>query len=336
MKLTKYCILLIAGLQIACQQVERETISNADFPVQKELKAHPVAMDYIISPDFIIKRGDFLIVSSSLTDTMLYVLELPTFRCVNKLGIQGGGPDDFFAFPMFCETFPSDQLLVWGYTPVTIKKFDVDTTGRLLPDGEHRLRFYEAFNNMTVVNDSLLLYFLPDRLKVKKYDLKQGEVLDELELEKEDHGESYFYKNRGIMAAGNSQIVYAYLYKKQIDLYDMGSFRLIKELAGTGRYASPVVGDFQGVQHYIHVVPGNNYFYALYKGERTGTDGNAAEVLEVYDYEGNPVALYSFDIAPTLFVVDETNGKLYGYNYRYEDYFFVYDLDMVANESREE
>lgn len=34
MKLTKYCILLIAGLQIACQQVERETtISNVDFPV---------------------------------------------------------------------------------------------------------------------------------------------------------------------------------------------------------------------------------------------------------------------------------------------------------------
>ena len=48
--------------------------------------------------------------------------------------------------------------------------------------------------------------------------------------------------------------------------------------------------------------------------------------MEVYDYEGNPIIEYTFDIIPFYLAVDEQNGYIYATNSNYEDYLLRYKL----------
>ncbi len=44
---------------------------------------------------------------------------------------------------------------------------------------------------------------------------------------------------------------------------------------------------------------GKKYFYALYVGHKED-DNFLGRTLEVYDYEGNPIIKYTFDIIPFI------------------------------------
>lgn len=68
------------------------------------------------------------------------------------------------------------------------------------------------------------------------------------------------------------------------------------------------------------MIAGQEYIYALCNDLK---DGYA---LEVFDYEGRSVARYTFDIAPSLFDIDEKQGIIYGYNDELEDFFLTYPI----------
>lgn len=62
----------------------------------------------------------------------------------------------------------------------------------------------------------------------------------------------------------------------------------------------------------------------------TNTDGKysgAQTVMEVYDYIGNPVRQFTFDIEPNRFVVDERSMIIYGYSFDHEDYLLRYRIN---------
>ncbi|MBS6239970.1 MAG: hypothetical protein KH897_16750 [Bacteroides sp.] len=65
--------------------------------------------------------------------------------------------------------------------------------------------------------------------------------------------------------------------------------------------------------HYFNIYAGKRYFYALYVGhkEKESDDNFFERTLEVYDYGGNPIIKYTFDIIPFYFVVDEENSYIY-------------------------
>ena len=87
-------------------------------------------------------------------------------------------------------------------------------------------------------------------------------------------------------------------------------------------------GDFSSVvYHYVGLYTGEKYFYALYDGNKSDSRDNCSFVLEVYDYNGDPIIKYSFDIPPMLFVVDEKYGKIYGYNEEYADSLLWYNIE---------
>jgi hypothetical protein len=49
--------------------------------------------------------------------------------------------------------------------------------------------------------------------------------------------------------------------------------------------------------------------------------------MEVYDYIGNPVRQFTFDIEPNRFVVDERSMIIYGYSFDHEDYLLRYRIN---------
>ena len=160
---------------------------------------------------------------------------------------------------------------------------------------------------------------------VHKYDLKNRKSIDELKIERETpESELTFDTSRGYMAANDSVMIYVYLYKNQIDIYDVKDFRLKRRIVGVYKPQKPAFRNKE--LYYLGVIPGDKYFYALFKGERTEKGENRSNTIEVYDYDGNPVALYRFDIPPLYFYPDEKNNCIYATHPACMDTLLRYDL----------
>jgi len=302
-------IFIFCSLLLFINSCRNDDISS---PEKKELKSEKKLLEEIISPDFLTRIDNKLIISSSQSDYMLYVYSLPDLNYLYRTGKKGRGPEEIPLFPMFCESL-NQTLYVWGYGPKTIRKFDINQNGELKLNDTIKLPMYEEFNCMHIFNDSLFIYYLPDNLNIVKFDLKNKKYLDNIQMKKDDHNESYFYSNRGTIAANDSFVVFGYLFKKQINIYWLNDFKLHKKIIGNYKHKGPIVGDFDTPFYYTRIVAGENFFYALCKNKKS---------MEVYDYNGSFVNEFTFDITPSLFAVDEYNKTIYGFanDNKYEPY----------------
>lgn len=118
------------------------------------------------------------------------------------------------------------------------------------------------------------------------------------------------------------------MYKKQIDIYDI-NLSLKKSIVWDYNHKKPTIGDFDNnIQQYLNVYAGKKYFYVTYSGMSEKSNSKTPEKnysLEVYDYKGNPVVKYDLEKIPVSFSVDEKRGILYGFDYRNEGVFYIYD-----------
>lgn len=285
------------------------------FPIEKMLTADMVKLNEIINPEFMSICGEHFAISCSVTDPMIYLYSTPSLEFENSFVRKGRGPNEIPIFPMFCKSPDNNSMYIWGYTPVTIKKFHINGDNKPEYEREFRLSRYEAFNYMNILNDSLFLYYLPDELTIKKYDLVNNCYLDEIKFKMENHKESFFFSNRGMMDANTEKIVYSYIFKKQIDIFDVKTMKRTAQIKTKGKTSVQPSFDFNDVtKYYWNLYAGKDYFYALYGGSNN-SENVKNSALEVFDYDGNPIAKYQFDTVPYLFVVDEAKNIIYGYNH---------------------
>jgi hypothetical protein len=305
---------------------ERSKEIDKKFPEIKRLVAEKIEIESIFNPIFVNIKKDFLLFSAYHSPHMLYLYSLPDVTFLYSSGLQGNGPNEFeTSFSMFCKS-SSPDVYIWGYTPTRIKQFSITETGELLFKKNIDLSLHETFNQMHIVQDSLLIYSaIPSEFAIKKYNLNNNTVEGKIEIKKDNHPESMFYSNRGFVAANDSIIVYSYLYKDQIDLYRVNDLTLKERIIGEHTDAKIIIGDIENnIEYYISVLAGKKYFYALYNGAKATNENDYA--IEVYDCNGTPIIKYLFDIPPFLFEVDEENGFIYGYNSNYEDYIIRYKI----------
>ncbi len=316
-----FALLFFFVLVIACNRGD-STLKMEPFPLEKSLEGESVLMKDVINPGFIMLKEKNLFVSSINSDSMLYQYSIPDFVTLSKGGIKGQGENEFQFFPMFCRTL-SDYVYIWGYNPLLIKCFVLRDSHSLSFSHEYTLPFYESFNQMHIIKDSILVYSaIPGEFAIKKIDLRKGKELGKISIEKDEHPESFFYKNRGIIAVNDSFIVYGYTYKKQIDIYDVNDFRLKRRIMDGDMEPNIRIGDFENnINYYINIVAGRNFFYALCQGEEKKF------CLEKFDYEGHSIAKYKFDVVPYMFDIDEDDNCIYGFNYQNEDYFYRYSMN---------
>ena len=211
---------------------------------------------------------------------------------------------------------------IWGYTPFTIKAFAMEKDQSLEENKVYTLPRYESFNQMHIIGDSVLIYSaIPDEFAIKRISMDTFEKTGEIRFRTDSHPETFFYRDRGIMAANDSFIVYAYLFRKQIDIYSARTLRLLHRLVDDNAPVNIRTGDFEHTTYYYtNVVAGKDRFYAMCE------EGNGTSYMEVFDYEGNPIARYRTDPVPVLFDVDERNRCIYGYSYEREDCFLKFNL----------
>ena len=316
-----FAILLLWG----CNQNVHIT-EKMVFPFEKKIQVVKFPVGEVMDPSYMIQKGEYLLVESGQPQKQLFVFTVPDLRFVCATGNQGRGPEEFSTFPTLVES-RTDTFYVFGYAHRHLKSLAVDSAARVHLTERYEIPMYEAFNKMHLIDDSVLLYetVMPPQYTVHKYDLKNRKSIDELKIERETpESELTFDTSRGYMAANDSVMIYVYLYKNQIDIYDVKDFRLKRRIVGVYKPQKPAFRNKE--LYYLGVIPGDKYFYALFKGARTEKGENRSNTIEVYDYDGNPVALYRFDIPPLYFYPDEKNNCIYATHPSCMDTLLRYDL----------
>jgi hypothetical protein len=322
-----YIILIIVIVAVSCNDEQKS--KNIIFDNVEKLHAELIPIQNIFDPLYITLSNGILIFTSYRSSPMLHFYETPSLKYLYSTGIRGGGPDDIREYPRICQNTSSDILYIHGYTPTTIKGFVVYKDSMVLVK-TYTLGDYEVFNDHHIIQDSIFIYSRVNRdLSVKKYDLNANYEIGKFTLKMASHGEPFFSKNYGYFAANDSIIVHVYNYRKQIDLYDAKSLKLEKQIIDKykSKYKEISFEYNENVLQYIGVVAGKKYFYALYRDGYNNIESLNNDIIEVFDYAGNPIVKYVFeDITPQIFAIDENNHTIYGYSYKLQDYLLKYTV----------
>lgn len=320
LKYLPHSILFTASflLLLACSTESKDKLL---FERTIDVEANTVPLTEILSPDFLTIAGGYLYLSSSKTKEMLYAYRLPELSFAWSGGRKGQGSGEFQNFPMFCES-DADALYVWGQNVLSIARYDVETDGSLRQTGTLRLPTYESFNQMHLIGDSLFVYnAFPDAMNIQYIDLTNGEKLEAIPTGKPVK-DTFLNPDRGWMATNGTTLLYAYLYKNQVDVYDFATRRLRTRLVGDYPHITPSRGA-DNREFYIGVYAGKHFFYALRRGEH-----NAESWLDIFTGDGTPYLRCRLARPIHLFTVDEAHNLLIGYNYEKEELLLTFELPL--------
>jgi len=301
---------------------KKEDVNSYTVTFEKGIKRDPcveVTINEIIRPDFISKIGERILVLSSISDTMIHEYDLK-MSYIRGWGNKGASPDEITNFPMFCKGGEAnDTLYLWGFSPVNIRKFSENEVGFFRKDKDIRLPYYDSFNFMSISKDSIFYYYDVNNLLIKKV-LLNSKKEESISFEKDtkDDRSSAFFSNRGVMDTNTKHIVYAYMYKNQIDIYDKENLTLIKRYLTDNDGLD--VGQYDLTRHYTNVVASNKYIYAY------RVDNSHNHLLEIYDFDGNSIIKNVLKIPIPLFVIDESSKSIIGFNFEDEDHAFIYNV----------
>jgi hypothetical protein len=325
--MNKFIYLLIGLLFVACAGQKSEPLQMVEaFPVEKSLFAEKVKVNEVFSLSKMMCKGNYLFASDVRSnENLIHQYSLPDFKCVYKGGSKGQAEDEFQIFPIFCNT-PADKVYIWGYTMFSVKSFTLDNAGQLSFERKYDLPMSgDTYNDVHVVRDSILVMKEVTQLAIKKINLNNQQMIGEIKFKKDEHNEPFFCENAGYMVANDSLIVYAYHYKKQIDIYDMDDMKLKKRLVGDEIAPHIVLYDSENtVYRNYGIYAGKDYFYVWCPGKWGVKNGCS---IEVFDYSGGSIAKYELDVMLTTFTIDEQNRAIYGYNDEvFEDGFLKFSL----------
>ena len=319
----------------SCDNANKHLLTS-DFPKKEKLQTEHVIPSTIVAPIFFVIQANYLCTYSLQKDSMIDMFSLPDLIHVKSFGVRGKGPGEFQSFPWPCKSTNND-FYVRGYTPLLIRQFTVDPCVNPILVNEFVLADYESFGPMHVVQDSLLVYLSmgyqnenKEQISIKKYNLNQKKETGKILIPTKSKRNASLDPNRaGGFDVNDLYIVYAYLFKKQIDIYDVHSMKLVCRLERKKNQNPSVNKNFtENISHYQGVITGEKYFFALYNKtvQKISESEPASQTIEVYDYEGNALVEYSFDDYINVFVLDEMNQNLYAYDINQEDFILKYNL----------
>ena len=294
-----------------------------------------IPIQHLFSPAFMAVVDDIFVVTSNGTDisgNMLHFYKLPDMEYLFSTSGKGRGPNEFVSFPMIAQSSKANRLYLWGYTPYTIKEWVIKDDSLSLVH-TYETNKYENFNQLHIVQDSLFIYSaIPGDFSIKKYNLERKKETGKISFKIDEHRQPFYSSNYGLVAANESVILYAYWYKRQIDIFDIKTMRLIKRISGKYDKQQIDLDHFNSnVQYYVNIFSGEKFFYVIFRGRSHKDRTINSDILEIYDYEGSQIANISFNISPHYFAIDEANSMMYGFSLNFEDYLLKCSLPLYTN-----
>ena len=320
------CGMIVFLLTVSCK---RQVVITKEFPSISELRANILKVNEVFKFGKIYKLKDYVVISDRAenVESFFYVYRYPNFEFLYSFGKKGNGPSTYLMPTPFNRT-PDNYFSFRDHGKDIFATYLLtDTAAVLSCEGDMKPTEQYAFaDEINQMADSLFI-------RKELWNIYTNEIMDTIpnifDLEKTMGSDYHPNYDEFIMSSRNERFVQCYLF---IDAIDIGSirnnrihmdkhigmesppeFHLTNKMGG--RYG---VAFLSNKMYYEGVSCGDKYVYALYANVAMGhfvvQPSDRSSLVEVYSWDGEPVALFKLNKSLQDFFVDEERKVMYGIN----------------------
>jgi hypothetical protein len=315
----KYSLVLIFGILFAScleRQKGEVKITVDKFPVEKELTSDYITVDSVLwSPAKLFISGNHFVVRNSKTDTIFSVFSYPDFEYLFSDGVYGNGPEDFqrimdrdfqVSSKGFNVFFPGINI----YREVEID--DVNRKLKTVKDHKYQLSTGGIPQKFTQLDDSRFVYIngnSMDDTEFFLFDAARNAVTGSIpypQWVEANNGEPNFsiYLTGIVPKPDGNKFASFYCNFKRWQLFDYKGY-LIREIdvkipPVSSGLAAP--GE-KRMLYYGSEFASDNYIYAVCLNYKPGEPSRKGTELQVWNWEGKPVAKFILDRKFSCFTV---------------------------------
>lgn len=329
--------LLMSLLLYACSGSNKQK-TVTEFMVSGDLTAEVISVPvpYLV-PRYMGISGDYLFVYKEREDKLFSLFSLPDLEHLATVGQRGQGPHDFNLLDTRSFQITSEGFNVIDAKLNALKEVEIDHKRLKVKSSKQLFSKGLASNGFYPMGEGRYITFTqPDSNKeYAYYDENTGDFsLMEVEYPHWQDIPKEFpvfmtYVRTCVSHPDGKCFAAFYSRFKRWRLFD-SSLNLISEVDVRVKpcKADATLEVAEQPIYYIgqpHAT--EKHIYVLCSNRNTSKDGRSE--LQVWDWQGNAVACYTFDRKLSLMAISMKYGKIYGIDNQIEDKMFVYDLPEV-------
>lgn len=288
-----------------------------DFPKILDVSCKQIELPAIIEMMSWCLDDSLLYFKSTDTEYFFYTFDLDDFALVDSCGRKGQGPNEWL-YPEMTIMSDGERLIL-----------DKGAFYRLKGQNITKLAPYRRFENISglqFLEYPLVgyMYFSPKEVGWKLYDMENMVTKDSVAYKDEGNkGQALQQYDFFWDYAANNKVVMAHLYEDKYTVLHLqndtiGKKQIYKgDVSFDSNRGELCYGDIECTEKYL--------FLLSHKRQKEGYL-NATEI-EVYDYEGNPVALLKLGIAAQHMLVDKVRQRILLLSPS-DDFLYIADLNF--------
>lgn len=334
-------LLLFACVCCSCINRQEKGEEVVAFPVTGDLKATVYSIPKpILLPRYMGAIDDYFFVYKEREDSLFAFFQLDNGIYIQDIGTRGQGPDEFNlldtrSFNISCD---SNQFMVMEAGSNQLKRVRYD--GQKLSVLNSKAIFGQGVSNNGFYALADSMYLTLGRLeKDKEYGLFNGKTGEFTEMgdypewfarEKKANTPPLFvpYLKTCVTHPDGKKIASFYIRFKRFKIYD-NALNLLHDINVKidpcfTNFEDPVQN--QPVYYIGQPYATERYIYVLCANLGTGVD---CHELQIWNWEGDPVASYKFDRKLSLMVVSPRYSKIYALDNQIADELYIYDLPLL-------
>ena len=332
-------IILLLSLCISCNEKE-STIRITSFPINESLKSDLIQVPPIIwAPTNMFITGNKLIVFQIKKDPVFDIFQLPECQYLFSGGAKGNGPPDFppdiytksfimspNGFQVFFQGDKSlrnvvveQDKLFRDNSNIDVDRLDINSypVNGFLPINDSLFCYWSEFGSSTEY--TMLNTYTNKHFSFSNYPDWNNANIDKEKL-------PFLYIKNSIAKPDGERFMSFYAFIKHIRLFS-NKGELLKEISvDIEPFNTLIEDDFdkRQISYFAYPQATDKYIYAFCKNTNEKTRKNTE--LQVWDWNGNPIAKYQLDKELTYFTISEDFKKIYAVNYENEDVIYTYEL----------
>lgn len=325
-----------------CDKKNNTTVVTA-FPqagkLQAQVKQFPVPA---LLPRFMGVAGDKLVVYKEREEKMFALFGLPDCSYIGDMGNRGQGPDDFNILDSRSFYMHEDGFEVLEAGNNLLKTVSIRDNELKVLHSESIFQQGIANNGFYRLADSLYLTLgrLNEENEYCLFDRKTGEITStdtypnwvNIERNNNTPPPFVFYLKTCVAHPDGRKFAAFYARFKRLRIYDQ-QVRLLHDVdVRVAPYATNFEGGGQLWPGYYMGQPyvTDDHIYILCENSKPGASGRDYRCeLQVWTWEGKPVACFEFDRKISLMAISRKFNKIYALDAQIEDEMYVYDLPEI-------
>lgn len=341
MKYLLFPLLLLAFLCSSCEDKGETVVEVTSFPQVGSLIGAEIAIPTpILLPRYIGVLDNYLFVYKEREENLFALFRLDDTSYIQDVGTRGQGPDEFNLLDTrsFNTTADNNEFTVMevGSNLLKTVKYDgqrlsVTDSKSIFGQGVSNNGFYALADNMYLTlgrlerdNEFCLLDGKTEEL------VEKGDYPEWTKMEKKMNTPPLFvpYLKTCVVHPSGKKFAAFYCRFKRLRIYD----NFVNLLYDVDVKIPPCSTSFekpiqeQPVYYIGQPFATDHYIYVLCANSNTGVDQYE---LQVWNWEGEPLACYRFDRKLSMMTISLKKKKIYALDNQIDSELYIYDLPLL-------